>query len=98
MCFAYKIAQPITAVTFQVQDLLGNIMNAQASLNTTADMAWHYTCVDLYAGMKASQGGASFTTPAPQLTLLSVRISFSIFFLRFSHMLFFLIFLSSLKP
>jgi len=89
MCFAYKIAQPITAVSFQVQDLLGNIMNAQASLNTTADMAWHYTCVDLFAGMKASQGGASFTTPAPQLTLLSVHISFSIIFLRFSHALFF---------
>ena len=80
MCFAYKISQPITAVSSQVQDLLGNIINAQASLNTTGDMTWHYTCVDLYAGMKASQGGASFTTPAAQLTLLSVRISFSFLF------------------
>ena len=70
MCFAYKLTQPLTYIYFQVQDIQGNIINSYASLNTTADLAWHYTCVDLYAAMKTAN--SAFNTPAAQLKLLMV--------------------------
>ena len=73
MCFAYKVTKPLEYVTFYVRDSLGNTLNANAYLNNTiADFNWHYTCVDLYAALKASQGGSSFTTLASKLTLVSV--------------------------
>jgi hypothetical protein len=71
MCFAYKVTKNLTTLNFVVQDSNGNSINSQASLNTIADFNWHYTCIDLYATLKAAD--STFTTAANKLTLMSVR-------------------------
>jgi hypothetical protein len=72
MCFAYKISKNLTTLNFVVQDVYGNTVYSRASLNTIADFNWHYSCIDLYAALKAAD--STFTTAANKLTLLSVSI------------------------
>ena len=75
LCFAYKISQPLNTLYFTVQDIYGNTINSQASLNTTADFNWNYVCVDLYASLKSYD--STFKTAANLLKLMSVSGLFS---------------------
>ena len=69
MCFAYKTKKQIKEISIQIIDSNEDIFAYGVAVETMADNAWHYKCVDLFDTFKKN---SSRTDTAASLNLFSV--------------------------
>jgi len=74
LCFAYKLASPVTTLVGQLVDpLFKTLTPFTSSISLTADKAWHYTCYDLQVAYQATKPTGNY--PIHTVKLFSAALS-----------------------